>query len=65
VEELEMQLDTLEDNSVELINETDENFAEVELVENELQEEITLNKEIEYEDGDFRKGSVKWEFGFN
>ena len=65
VEELEMQLDTMEDNNEELIEEIEESPAEVEFVENELQEEIVLNKEIEYEDGDFRKGSVKWEFGFN
>lgn len=65
VEELEMQLDTMEDSIEEVIEEIEESPAETEFVENELQEEIVLNKEIEYEDGDFRKGSVKWEFGFN
>lgn len=65
VEELEMQMDTMEDNSEEVLEEIEENPAELELVEEELQEELTLNQEIEYEDGDFRKGTVKWEFGFS
>ena len=34
-------------------------------VEKHVQKEIKIEKERDLQDGDFRKGTVKWEFGFS
>jgi anti-anti-sigma factor len=64
-EDLGITNDKMNDNTEELVNEENEMQFEEEAMENDSQEEIKFKKEIELEDGDFRKGSVKWEFGFS